>query len=271
MSTYILSTSQIPRRVYGISDLSILRPLRWLRKGFADLVAMPGLSLTYGAAVAALAFVFVVMTAGGQQFFLVPFLFGGFLLIAPLLSVGLVAMAKRREEERHDHTVMKILTVNAPSLSMLGLALLFLFLNWIMLSNLVFGGFFHEVVPTYGQVRPLPVMFGESWPFALVYGGIATALALLFFRMIAFSLPMLVDQRVDMFNAIFASWRAVGENWLSMTVWALLIFALTTAGVALWYLGLVVVVPWLGYATWHAYRDTLVPQRAQSAEEDASI
>ena len=134
MSTYILSTAHMPRRAYDISHLNVLRPLRWLRQGFVDLVAMPGVSLIYGAAVAALAFVFVVLTAGGQQSFLVPFLFGGFLLIAPILSVGLLAMAKRREEERHDHGVMKILAVNAPSLSMLGLALLFLFLNWIMLS-----------------------------------------------------------------------------------------------------------------------------------------
>jgi uncharacterized membrane protein len=232
---------------------------------------MPGISLTYGAIVAAAAFVLVAMTAGGKQFFLVPFLFGGFLLIAPILSVGLIAMAKRREEHRHDNTVMKILSVNGSGLALLGLVLLFLFLNWIMLSNLVFGGFFHEVVPTYGQVRPLPVMFGESWPFALVYGGIAALLGLLFFRMIALSLPMLVDQRVDVFNAIFASWRAVGENWPSMIVWAVLIFALTSIGITVWYLGLIVVVPWLGYATWHAYRDTLVPQPAVSVDADTDI
>jgi len=271
MSTYVLSTSQIPRRAYDISQLSLLRPLHWLRQGFGDLVAMPGLSLTYGAAVAAAAFIFVVMTAGGRQFFLVPFLFGGFLLIAPMLSVGLIAMAKRREEQGADVRLAKILSVNASSLSLLGLVVLFLFLNWIMLSNLLFGGFFHEVVPTYAQVRPLPVMFGESWPFALVYGGIATALAFLFFRIIALSLPMLVDQRVDAANAIFASWRAVGENWPSMIVWAALIFALTTVGIALWYVGLIVVMPWLGYATWHAYRDTLVPRPAQSVEADNSI
>lgn len=270
MSTYVLSTAHLPRRTYEISRLSPLRPLQWLRQGFADLIAMPGLSLTYGGVVAAVAFVMVVMTAGGTQFFLVPFLFGGFLLIAPILSVGLIAMAKRREEQRHDNTVIKILSENAPSLALLGLALLFVFLNWIMLSNLLFGGFFHEVVPTYGQVRPLPVMFGESWPFAIAYGGLAALLALLFFRMVAFSLPMLVDQRVDVFNAIFASWRAVGENWPSMIVWALLIFALTSIGIAIWYIGLILVVPWLGYATWHAYRDTLIPQATESTDADAS-
>jgi uncharacterized membrane protein len=266
MSTYILSTAHIPRRAYEIPHLPALRPFDWLRRGFGDLVAMPGVSLAYGAAVAALSFLLMFLTVGGSSFFLVPFVFGGFLVIAPILSVGLIAMAKRRDEQRHDATVMKILSVNTPSLALLGLVLLFLFINWIMLSNLVFGGVFHEVVPTYGQVRPLPVMFGESWPFAIVYGGIALVLALLMFRMLALSLPMLVDQRVDMFNAMFASWRAVGENWPGMLVWAVLIFALTTIGIATWYLGLIVVVPWLGYATWHAYRDTLVPQPTATAD-----
>jgi uncharacterized membrane protein len=271
MGTYVLSTAHLPRRTYNIPHQGIVQPLRWLRQGFGDLIAMPGVSLTYGGIVAALAFVLVVMTAGGTQFFLVPFLFGGFLLIAPILSVGLIAMAKRREEQRSDDTVVEILSVNVPGLALLGLLLLFLFLNWIMLSNLTFGGFFHEVVPTYGQVRPLPVMFGESWPFALVYGGIALVLALLLFRMVALSLPMLVDQKVDVFNAIFASWRAVGENWPSMLVWAVLLFLLTSIGIGLWFVGLVVVVPLLGYATWHAYRDTLVPQPTAGADTDTSL
>lgn len=267
MSTYVLSTSELPRRAYRIQRLNALRPFHWLRQGLGDLVAAPGVSLGYGAAVAALTAAMVFLTIGGNQFFLVPFLFGGFLLIAPLLSVGLMAMAKRNDDERADDSVMKILSANASSLAFLGLALLLLFINWIMLSNLVFGGFFHEVVPTYGQVRPLPVMFGESWPFAIIYGGIAAAVALLLFRIIAFALPMLIDQKVDMLNAIFASWRAVGENWPSMIVWALLLFVLTTAGIATWFLGLVLVVPWLGYATWHAYRDTLVPESGTTAAD----
>jgi uncharacterized membrane protein len=264
MSTYILSTSEIPRREFHIPHLSMLRPLTWLSLGFADLVAMPRVSLAYGAGVAAVAFLMVYLTFGASSFVLVPFLFGGFLSIAPILSVGLIAMAKRREEQRQGDTVLQILSVNATSLALLGLALVMVFLNWIMLSNLTFGGFFHEVTPTYGQVRPLPVMFGESWPFALVYGGIALLLALVLFRMVAIALPMLVDQRVDVFNAIFASWRAVGENWPSMIVWAALLFLLTSIGIGLWFIGLVVIVPWLGYATWHAYRDTLILEEGAS-------
>jgi uncharacterized membrane protein len=271
MSTYILSTAHIPRRAYHISHLNALRPLTWLSRGLADLVAMPRVSLTYGAGVAALAFLMVYLTYRASSFVLMPFLFGGFLSIAPILSVGLIAMAKRREEQRDDDTVLKILSVNASSLSLLGLVLLLVFLNWIMLSNLTFGGFFSQVTPTYGEVRPLPVMFGKSWPFALAYGGIALALGLVLFRMLALALPMLVDQRVDVFNAIFASWRAVGENWSSMLVWAALLFLLTSIGIRLWFLGLVVIVPWLGYGTWHAYRDTLVPQPVENPAQETKI
>ncbi len=84
---------------------------------------------------------------------------------------------------------------------------------------------------------------------------------------------MLVDQKVDAFNASFASWRAVGENWRAMSLWALIITVLCAIGVATYFAGLVVIVPWLGYASWHAYRDTLVPRRHRfdSSEKGAQL
>lgn len=94
----------------------------------------------------------------------------------------------------------------------MGLFLLMVFINWIMLSNLMFGGVFHELLPTYSDVRPLPAMFGQSWPFALVFCGVALVLSLLVFRITALSLPMLVDQRINPVNAAFASWRPVDRE-----------------------------------------------------------
>jgi len=266
MSTYVLSTANIPRRAYDIPRLEPTRPLHWLREGVGDFRAAPLVSLAYGGAVTLLAYLLVLLTTELSRFFLVPFLFGGFLIIAPLLSVGLMALARQRESERRGYrkSLRAILATNAPSIGIMGLFLLFVFLNWIMLSNLLFGGLFHEIFPDYAEVRPLPVMFGESWTFLIAYGGIALILALLLFRITALSLPMLVDQKVDAFNATFASWRAIGENWPAMVLWAVLIGGLTTLGIVTWFLGLVIVVPLLGYATWHAYRDTLVPQTDQS-------
>jgi uncharacterized membrane protein len=233
-----------------------------LRRGWQDLRTAPVASLVYGLFVAAFAILLAYLTSVANGFYLVPFLFGGFLMIAPLLSVGLMAIAKLHEEQAALDTasVLRILATNRPSIAIMGIFLLFAFLNWIMLSNLLFGGVFHEILPTYEQVRPLPVMFGESLAFLAVFGGIALVLAIILFRITALSLPMLVDRKVDPFNAAFASWRAVGENWRAMAVWAVIIAVLFGISVLTYFAGLILIVPWLGYASWHAYRDTLVPQ-----------
>ncbi|MBK1724510.1 DUF2189 domain-containing protein [Thiocystis violacea] len=261
MSTYTLSTQQLPRRQFEIRSLDHDRPVEWLRQGFADLKAAPFLSSVYGLVVAGCGGLFAYLAADADAFFLVPFLFSGFLIIAPVLSLGLMALAKLREAEqsRDGAAIRRLLDLNRSSIAMMGIFLLLIFVNWVMLSNLVYGGVFHQVTPTYERVQPLPVMFSESLPFLLVYGGIAIVLAALVFRITALSVPMMLDQKVDAFNAAFASWRAVGENWRPMSLWALIIAALCTLGFITYFIGLIVIIPWLGYASWHAYRDTLVP------------
>lgn len=273
MNSYVLATDKLPQRSFAIPQLPAGEPLRWLKRGIDDLRAAPVTGLVYGAVVAALAFLLVSLTVGVNRFYFVPFIFGGFLILSPLLSVGLMAMAKRREDHdaKPSDTVRRILAANMPGLSLLGLFLLLVFANWIMLSNLVFGGVFHELMPTYGQVRPLPVLFGESWPFALIFGGTALIVALLVFRVAALSLPMLIDQRVDAVNAALASWRAVGENWPAMLLWAALIAVLVTAGIMTYYIGLVVVTPLLGFASWHAYRATLIPEPKDPGSADTRV
>lgn len=273
MNTYVLETSQTPQPRFSIPRLPAAQPLSWLASGLDDLKAAPVVSLLYGVAVAALAWLLVSLTVDVNRFYFVPFLFGGFLLLGPILAVGLMAMAKRRERQgaASTETIWRILTANVSGLSLMGLFLLLVFINWIMLSSLLFGGVFHELMPTYSEVRPLPVLFGQSWPFALVFGGIALLLGGLVFRVTAVALPMLVDQRVDAINAAFASWRAVGENWPAMTLWAILIAVLTIAGILTSFIGLIVVTPILGYASWHAYRETLIPESTAASSRDSNL
>jgi uncharacterized membrane protein len=104
----------------------------------------------------------------------------------------------------------------------------------------------------------------ESLPFLAVYGGIAVVLGIVLFRITAIAVPMLVDEEVDVLNAIFASWKAVGENARAMTLWTVLIVTLVAIGFATAYLGLIVIVPWLTYASWHAYQDTLIPEERRT-------
>ncbi len=273
MNTYVLATAQVPEIRFAIPRLPFGQPLSWLRSGFDDLMAAPVTGLLYGLAVAALAFLLVSLTVGVNRFYLVPFIFGGFLVLGPILSVGLMAMAKHREQRdvNANETVRRILAANTSSLSLMGLFLLIVFINWIMLSNLLFGGVFHELMPTYSDVQPLPSMFSQSWPFALVFGGLALVLALLVFRITALSLPMLIDQRIDPVNAAFASWRAVGDNWPAMALWAALIAVLTTIGILTYFVGLIIVIPILGYASWHAYRETLIPEATTAGSPDTAI
>jgi len=271
-TTYHLSTAEIPSRDYRIPTLPAARPWQWLRLGWADLKATPGTSLTYGLFFALIGFLLTYLLQRLDLFFMVPFFTAGFLILAPLFAVRLYAVAKlRAEQQPHDTaSVARILARNGSSIGVMGIIVLLFFLNWIMLSNLLFGGVFHELLPTWDAVRPLPVMFGESTAFLAVYGGIALILAAILFRMTAVAIPMLVDAEVDAFNAIFASWKAVGENLVPMTLWAVLIGLLIIIGFLTFYLGLILILPWLAYASWHAYRDTLVVERAASARSSTT-
>jgi uncharacterized membrane protein len=264
-TTYRLSTAEIPARDYAIPTLPASRPWRWLRLGWQDLIAEPVTSLTYGLFFALVGFLLTYLLSALGLFYLVPVFTAGFFILAPVLLVGLYSAAKLRSEHHHHDTatVRDILARNMSSISQMGIILLLFFLNWIMLSNLLFGGVFQELMPSWNSVKPLPIMFGESPAFLAVYGGIALVLAAIVFRMTAVAIPMLVDVEVDVFNAIFASWTAVGENPAAMLTWAALIFFLTCVGVLTFYLGLIVILPWLAYATWHAYRDTLVLREDQ--------
>jgi len=264
MSTYHLSTAQIPQREYTIPSLGSERPLQWLKQGWADFAARPLLGLSYGLLIALVGFVLTFGLISRHLFHLVPVFTAGFLLIAPFLSVGLYADARKRQFSAAGQalpTGMRrtgwLTRRNLQSISEMGIILMLIFLNWIMLSNLLFASVFHELMPTWQGVEPLSMMWSQSWPFVAVYFGIGAVLAALVFRMCAVSIPMLVDQEIDVFNAIFASWKAVGENWRTMTLWAALIVGLCFLGFATLFLGFILVIPVLGYASWHAYRDLL--------------
>ena len=106
----------------------------------------------------------------------------------------------------------------------------------------------------------LPVEEG-SWPVLVEYLAIGSVIGALFagftFALSAFSLPMIADRDVDMVTAGVSSINAVLRNKKAMLVWATLIIVLTVVGFATAFLGLGLVMPWLAYATWHGYKETL--------------
>ena len=92
-------------------------------------------------------------------------------------------------------------------------------------------------------------MLFELW---LVLGGV---LAAPIFASTVIAIPLLLDRRVTLMRAVLTSWQVVLSNPVAMAVWAFLIMGLTALGMASLLLGLIAVIPVLGHASWHAYRD----------------
>lgn len=244
----------------AIRRVDVEAPWRWLAAGWSDVLAMPHISLTYGAVFAALAAGFWLGLArvGWQSLMLA--LAGGFLLIGPVLAVGLYEASRRRQlglPVRLDDVFAA--GFRAPGqLSLLGLALLLIYLAWVETAFLLFMLFFAD-----GPFPPIEdfvprLLFTWQGVTLLVAGTIeGAALAVLVFSISVISAPMLMERPVGVATGIFASVQAVWLNVRPMALWAALIAAFVAVGLATLCLGLIVIFPLIGHATWHAYRDVI--------------
>jgi uncharacterized membrane protein len=194
-------------------------------------------------------------------FFIIPPLAAGFFLVAPLLGIGLYQMSASLEkgEEVRFCNATRAWKKNEVQLSAMALVLVLVMLVWMLIALLVFALFYDQPVPTWENFIAVVFLSGKS-PVFLFSGIIAGALIAAFAYVIsAITVPMLMDRPVDVPVAIRTSVEAVRVNWQAMTLWASLIVMFVGVGLATFYIGLLVTMPLVGHATWHAYRD-LVPR-----------
>jgi uncharacterized membrane protein len=233
------------------------RPWTWLRAGWLDLLRTPQASLTYGAGLAAIS---AALTLGlwlaGVLYLLLP-LSTGFALIAPMLAVGVYDLSRRQEssEPTDFRSTLGVLKRNVPQLALMGLVLALLHLVWVRVAILLYALFFSGQNPTLPGAINNILFTNVGLAFLVVGSAIGFGLAVLAFAISAVSLPMLVDRPVSVFAAIATSVAAVRLNVRPLALWAALIAGFIAFGVVTFYLGLIVVVPLIGHATWHAYRD----------------
>ncbi|MEO7244789.1 MAG: DUF2189 domain-containing protein, partial [Rubrivivax sp.] len=109
----------------------------------------------------------------------------------------------------------------------------------------------------------------SSWLFEawLLLGGVLAAPV---FASSVLAIPLLLDRDVTIRDAVLASWRAVLESPVALALWAVLILVLTAVGMATALTGLVVILPWLAHASWHAYRDLAAPAADRAPPASAS-
>jgi uncharacterized membrane protein len=228
-------------------------PLRWLAAGGADFRAHPWPSAFYGICFAAMGW--LIAFTFRHAFEYVSALVTGFFLVGPFLAIGLYDLSRRRERGQ-PVTLEPTLVAwrgNAGALGMFGLVLAVILLVWARASLIVFALFYTGGMPTAkGFFTSLASL--DNFEFLLAYLCVGGFFAILTFAASVVSVPMILDGRTDGIVAVLASFKAFGANVPAMLVWGAIIVVLVGAGFALAFVGLVVAVPVIGHATWHAYR-----------------
>lgn len=235
----------------GVNTLAPGALRRWLAAAWSDVRAAPGPSLFYGVVLALMGFLLTRYFGGAIGIALTT----GFLLVGPFLAIGLYDLSRRREtgEPLRLAPTLVAWKANYPAIGFYALVLTLLLAVWIRVSVVVVALFFPE-----GRIDPASP---EVWAFAAAYIAAGSGLALFVFATSALSLPLLLDRRdMDTITAAIVSFNVLRQNFAAMLRWAALIVALTVAGFATGYLGLVLVLPLIGHMTWHAYREAIAPQ-----------
>ncbi len=239
-----------------VRTLRPLQPMVWLEHACHDIRMAPQVGFGHGALMAL--FGMLLMLLARDRFWLLAGSMSGFLLVAPILATGLYAVSRaiERGETAGWSTVFAIWRSLDRRLVGFGLLLAAAGTGWVMTSAALITLMAPQPVQTPADFLTLVVLNRESWLFEawLALGGLLAAPV---FASSVTAIPVLVDRQVSVGDAVLASWRTVLENPVPMGVWAVLVMGFTLLGMGSLMLGLVFVMPMLGHASWHAYRDLL--------------
>lgn len=247
-----------------IHRIEVIRPWFWLARAWQDFSDAPAVSMAYGLAVTLVFEVITLLFGARGAYQWVIGIMAGFVLVAPVLAVGLYEISRRLEGElevrlrdtfhgwRH----------NSGSLLALGVVLVLLLLSWFMVSLQLVA----VLVQKAGMVSAVFVtgnglasfLFAVTWPMVVAFVATGLVAAVAAFLLGALSVPMLMDHDdMDVISAMATSVRAVLINWRPMLLWAAIIVGFTAISVIPLYLGLIATFPLLAYATWHGYREII--------------
>lgn len=247
----------LPRPNPNVRNLPWQTAFDWLKAGWRDLRTNPLPSLLYGVAVFAVS-LFVVwgMFRYEVDYFFFPAL-AGFLVLGPLIAAGLYEKSRRLETGGRTAFGRMILVRPASAYQglFLGLLLLLLFMLWQRAAVLLYA-LHMGVRPFPGFDEMLPMVFTTLMGWSLLVtgtlvGGLFAAFA---FAVSVFAVPMMLEEKTDALTAMGISMTLVWNNLAVMLVWGAIVVGLFVLSVLTGFLGLIVIFPLLGHATWHAYR-----------------
>jgi uncharacterized membrane protein len=241
----------------SVKHIGILQPFHWLELGWNDMMHNPLPGLSQGLILAALGWLVILLCSSRIE--LLALSVSGFLLVGPIFGAGFYALSRLRargEKADFDSALDEALK-NTGSLARLGVILAIIVVVWGLVSSLLFEQAFGSQLPEVRVSFYRTIVDCPHTGFAVTYIATGAILATLAFVLSAISAPMIFDRGGSTRHAVMTSIKAVALNPLPMAVWAALIAALTMIGFATFMAGLVITLPLIGHATWHAYRDLL--------------
>ena len=246
-------------RTIGLSDLR-----RALQLGWEDFKAVPSHAIMLCVIYPVLGIVLARVVHG---YSVLPLLFplaAGFALLGPFAALGLYELSRRREtgEEPSAWDAMEVF--RSPSFgAMLGLGvlLLALFVTWIATAQAIYVAVFgYETAAGIPDFARRVLTTPQGWWLIIVGCGVGFLFALIALCISVVSFPMMLDRHATAGEAMVTSLRAMAQNPVPMAAWGLIVAVLLVLGTLPFFLGLAVVIPLLGHATWHLYRETIAPE-----------
>jgi len=264
MNTYPPNGRLLP----AIRPVGLLQPWVWLTLGWQDLRRAPLLSLAHGLLLTLMGWLIVALAH--DRFWLLAGSVSGFLVVAPMLATSLYAMSRAFERGESVDARLLLRTWTQWQLSLrlqpesywslirFGLLLSLAATGWVITSSALI-----TLLSPVPIEKPMDfvqhiVLARDNRVFELwtLLGGLMAAPM---FASSVVSMPLLLDRQMSVLQSVLTSWKAVLVNPLPLGLWAFLILWLSLAGMALAFVGLVLVIPLLGHASWHAYRALVDP------------
>jgi len=247
----------LPTNNRWVRALSTSDPFKWLAQGWRDFTTQPAMSIVYGLLIFLISVAFVgTLIASGRDYILFP-TFAGFMVVGPILAVGLYEKSRRIEEKLplRWRNLFFVKPRSGGQILFTGVLLCLLMMVWMRAAVLIYALFF-GLVPFPGLDHIAKMLFTTETGWAMLAVGTAVGglFAAFSFAISAFSIPMLVDQPFDALTAMGSSMALVWNNLRVMLIWAIIVLALFLVSLATGMLGLIVIYPLLGHATWRAYR-----------------
>ncbi len=245
-----------------------------LREGFDDFLAMPTHPVFIGIFYALAGIALVGLTSVRDALHLVFPFAAGFALLGPFFAVGLYEMSRRREAGlsaswRDAFAVLR--SPALPSIIALGVGLFAIFAAWIGVADVLYGGLYGPKPPAAAAPFVADVLTtGRGWTLIVVGGLAGFGFAALALCLSVVSFPLMLDRDVGVVPAVVASLNTARDNPAAITLWGLIVAVALILGSIPLFIGLAVVVPVLGHATWRLYRRAIARDPAHEVPIERS-